>query len=164
MTAVRSAVLGGVDGVITSFTIVAASDVGGLGTRAVAVVGFASLLADATSMGASEFLSVSAERAATADVSLSLSSRVSDARRLVPPVRAGVVCFASFVVWGCVPIVLYLATTRLLACAVLSLVELMLLGAARARLSGEPLLLGLGQTALLGAAAGAVAYGVASAT
>ena len=48
MTTLRSAILGGVDGVITSFAIVAASAVGGVDRRAVATVGFASLFADAT--------------------------------------------------------------------------------------------------------------------
>ena len=66
---------------------------------------------------------------------------------------------AAFVACGIVPIVAYVGT-NLLACAMFSLAELMLLGVARARTTGEAVLYGLVQTSGLGAAAGAVAYGV----
>ena len=77
------------------------------------------------------------------------------------PLSLSVACFVSFVVCGIVPTVLYAITSgRLFAVAMFSLVELMLLGAARTLLSRENLLWGLVQTASLGAVAGTVAYGV----
>ena len=141
-SALRSAVLGAVDGVITSFAIVAASDAGDLGNRAVIIVGFASLFGDATSMAVSEALAVR-----------------TDAARLYP-VLAGASCFAAFVACGLVPLFTYLATASLVSCASFSVTTLMLLGATRARLASAPLLTGLLETASLGAAAGGIAYGV----
>ena len=148
----RAAVLGGVDGVITSFAIVAACDVGDLGVRAVALVGFTSLAADAASMGASTYLAVSAERAL-------LVSQGNGVARL-NPVVSGITCFVAFVTCGMVPLGVYLTTASLLSSASFSVVALALLGAARARVANEALLRAFGETTLLGVAAGAVAYGV----
>ena len=143
----RSAILGGVDGIVTSFAIVAASDVGELGKRAVVVVGFASLVADAGSMAASEYLAVSANRALQGNPKLR-------------PLLAGVTCFAAFATCGLVPLLTYLLTSSLLSSASFSVTALVLLGAARAKVADEPLVRTFVQTAALGSAAGAVAYGV----
>lgn len=148
MTVLRASVLGGVDGVITSFAVVAGASAGDLSRRVVGIVGASSVLADGLSMGISEYLSSSAADAAEPS-SVATSPRV-----------LGVVCFTSFVVCGAVPLVVYVASESLLSCAMFSLVSLMLLGGARTRATGEPLLHGLGQTAVLGTVAGGVAYAV----
>ena len=162
--------LGGVDGVITSFAIVAGSDAGNLSAKALAVVGASSLAADAISMGVSEFLSSHAERAqaarraqatrapATPDGHRHDLSRVSGSAPLI----LGVVCFFAFIACGTVPLVVYLFT-GLLACVASSLLELMILGALRSRATSEPVLVGVAQTATLGAIAGAIAYGIGAA-
>lgn len=145
-TFLRPAILGGVDGVITSFAIVAGVHAGELGVRAVVLMGTSSVAADGLSMGVSEYLSTVS----------------TDGRR-----RAGiqgVLCFASFVLNGAIPIFFYaVVSSRLLAVAMFSLVQLMLLGCVRSRLAGENILVGLSQTSILGAAAGAVAFGVGNA-
>ncbi len=132
---------------ITSFAIVAASDAGGLGTRTVTIVGFASLFGDAFSMAISEFLAVRTD------------STLNPDRRLYP-VISGINCFLAFVSCGLVPILTYIMTASLLSCASFSVTALMLLGAARAGVSSTPLLASLLETAILGAAAGGIAYGV----
>jgi VIT1/CCC1 family predicted Fe2+/Mn2+ transporter len=149
MTLLRASVLGGVDGVITSFAIVAASAAGGVSLEAVVVVGAASVLADGLSMGISEYLS-SYSQAARGRVAL-----------VDRPEVLGLACFFSFVVCGCVPLFVYVVgNQRVLACAMFSLVELMLLGAARTLFTQEWILAGLVQTSVLGSLAGGVAYGV----
>lgn len=158
MSLLRASVLGGVDGVITSFTVVAGASAGGLSTRVVLIVGASSVLADGLSMGISEYLGSVAARAER-------RARGDAMTRASHPIVLGAACLASFVACGVVPIAVFLvANASLLSCAMFSLVELMLLGAARTRATSEPLLWGLGQTALLGAAAGGVAYGVGMAT
>lgn len=143
----RAAVLGGVDGVISSFAVLAGVHAGALGGRAALVVGSSSVLADGLSMGVSEYLSSTAEQATE--------------RRPVSPGLLGLTCLGSFVGCGIVPIVAYLITNEnLVSCAFFSLTELMVLGSLRTCASRERLLLGLGQTAMLGALAGGVAYGV----
>lgn len=83
------AVLGAVDGLITSFVVVASGAAGALEKRGVIVVLASSLVADAFSMGVSEYL----------------SSRLSLARRLA--LLEGLVCFLSFAAAGAVPLLAY---------------------------------------------------------
>ena len=137
----RATLLGGVDGVITSFAIVSAADVADVSLATVWVLGLSSVAADGLSMGVSEFLS-------------------SDAAGSGRAARTGLLCFASFVGNGVVPVATY-AATNLGACAAFAVAQLMVLGAARTVVSGERPLWGLLQTAALGGIAGATAFGVA---
>lgn len=61
-TYLADAVLGGVDGCVTTFAVVAGATGGGLPRRAIVVLGFANLLADGFSMAASNYLSVKSRR------------------------------------------------------------------------------------------------------
>lgn len=126
---------------ITSFAIVSAADVADLPVGTVWLLGLSSVAADGLSMGVSEFLSSYA----------TASGRAT---------RTGLLCFASFVANGVVPIATY-AATNLGACAAFSVAQLMLLGVARTAVSGEAPFWGLLQTATLGGVAGATAFGVA---
>ena len=58
---VKSLVFGGLDGIITTFAVVAASKGGSLSTEIVLLMGFANLFADGLSMGFGDFLSSKAE-------------------------------------------------------------------------------------------------------
>lgn len=58
---VKSLVFGGLDGIITTFAIVAASEGGDLSQNTVLLMGFANLVADAISMGLGDFISERAE-------------------------------------------------------------------------------------------------------
>ena len=144
--------LGGVDGVISSFAVVAGSHAHATSTlNAVLVVGISTVIADGFSMGVSEFVS------STAHIAHEGETRSVRREALV----LGLLCFVAFLACGTVPILAYAASGRnLLSSAMFSLATLMLLGAARTRASGEPLLHGLVQTASLGSAAGLVAYGI----
>ncbi|CAN0117381.1 unnamed protein product [Ectocarpus sp. 4 AP-2014] len=53
----KAAVFGALDGVLTSFAVVAGASGGGLGTQAVLIVGVSSIVADGLSMGLGEYLS-----------------------------------------------------------------------------------------------------------
>ena len=154
MSAFRASVLGGVDGIITSFAISAGASAGRLSSHVVLVIGVSSVLADGLSMGISEYISSSGLRAER-------KSRGELIENESPPLVLGLSCFTSFVVCGTLPIATYLLTQEnLLSCAMFSVVGLMLLGSVRTFFSQEPLLLGLFQTSLLGSAAGGVAYAV----
>ena len=151
MRYLRTFILGGVDGVITSFAVVAGSDAGRLGRNAVLIVGLSSVFADGLSMGISEFLSTTSEQ--------KLTPEANNAK----PVVLGLVCLGSFVANGLVPIIVFVfANESLLSCAMFALGQLMVLGAARTYFTNENVLVGLAQTSLLGALAGGVSYGVAT--
>jgi VIT1/CCC1 family predicted Fe2+/Mn2+ transporter len=58
---VKSIVYGGLDGIVTTFAIVAASAGGGLDLSAILIVGFSNVFADALSMGLGDALSTKSE-------------------------------------------------------------------------------------------------------
>jgi VIT1/CCC1 family predicted Fe2+/Mn2+ transporter len=148
MSTLKACLMGGVDGVITSFAVaVGATFMEDDVTSTVAVVGFSSVVADGLSMGISEYVSSVSEGSVT--------------DRKGSPLLLGVVCFVSFVGCGTFPLVVFLvARQRLLACASFALVELMLLGSGQTYVTREPLLRGLARTSVLGTLAGLAAYGV----
>jgi len=57
----KPVIFGGMDGILTSFAIVAGAAGGGLSPQVVLVLGFSNIFADALSMGVGEFLSSKAE-------------------------------------------------------------------------------------------------------
>lgn len=146
----RASLLGGVDGVITSFAVVASVEAGDFDTRVAVVVGVSNVCADGLSMGISEYLSSTS------------AQKLDDAPR-ASPALLGIACFATFVVCGLVPLALYaLSDASLLVGALASISELMLLGLTRSRVAGEPLLIAVWQTVALGVLVGSLAYAVAS--
>ena len=58
---IKSMVLGGLDGIITTFAVVAGAAGGGLGVDIILILGFSSVFADAISMGVGDALSEKAE-------------------------------------------------------------------------------------------------------
>jgi DNA damage-binding protein 1 len=59
---VKTMIFGGMDGILTSFAIVAGAAGGGMGWDVVLVMGFSNVLADALSMGVGEYLSSKAHK------------------------------------------------------------------------------------------------------
>jgi len=57
----KSGVFGAVDGIITTFSVVAGSVGGSLGTAVILILGFSNLIADGLSMGLGDFISSQAE-------------------------------------------------------------------------------------------------------
>lgn len=59
---IKSIVLGGLDGIVTTFAVVSGATGGGLGIEVILVLGFSNILADALSMGVGDALSSKAEQ------------------------------------------------------------------------------------------------------
>ena len=126
---IRDLVYGAIDGVITTFAVVAGVTGGTLSARTVLVLGVANLLADGLSMGVGNYLAIRSEE------------RVHEANgHTVPgsrPARHGFATFAAFVLAGAVPLMPYLfprpSVGRFAASTTLSLIVLFGVGAARAR-------------------------------
>ncbi|HET9412116.1 MAG TPA: VIT1/CCC1 transporter family protein [Candidatus Saccharimonadales bacterium] len=93
-------VYGAIDGSVTTFAVVAGAAGAKLGSTVIIVLGFANLIADGFSMGASSFLSTKSER----DLQLSKDPAYQHAKT---PLGNGVATFLSFVVLGTIPILVY---------------------------------------------------------
>ena len=144
----RPAVLGGVDGIITTLAVLW----GGMRTESVVRIATATLVADALSMGVSEFL----------------SSR-EEGKAKEAATRGGV-CLLSFATFGGVPILFYevgkKTDTLLLPTGLVGASYLLLLGGVRSYLRGgrvEGVVRSAAETLLLGAGAVAAAYGIGEA-
>jgi VIT1/CCC1 family predicted Fe2+/Mn2+ transporter len=147
-------VYGANDGIITTFAVVSGVTGAGLSPLVVLILGFANLLADGFSMGASNYL---ARRSQTAE-------------REMPPrvaVRHGAATFAAFVVAGVVPLAAYIApipaSSRFATAVGLTMATLFVVGAARVLVTSASWWRSGLEMLLVGAAAASVAYAIGAA-
>ena len=150
----RDLVYGAIDGIITTFAVVAGVAGAELSARTVLILGVANLLADGFSMGAGNYLGIRSEEAAR---------RAQGEPSLEPfALRHGAATFAAFLLAGAVPLLPYLAgvplDVRFSLAVALTLATLYLVGALRTLVtrlgwwrSGVEML-------LVGAGAAAVSY------
>jgi VIT1/CCC1 family predicted Fe2+/Mn2+ transporter len=152
---IRDLVYGAIDGVITTFAVVAGVTGGTLSPVTVLVLGVANLLADGLSMGVGNYLGIRSDE------------RVREAQDLPEleafPIRHGVATFLAFAAAGAVPLLPYVvagSTAHPFAWSTaLSLAVLFAVGAARSRVgTGRWWHNGL-EMLVLGVLVGAVAYG-----
>jgi VIT1/CCC1 family predicted Fe2+/Mn2+ transporter len=145
-------VYGANDGIITTFAVVSGVVGAGLSERVILILGFANLLADGISMGASNFLSRRsyAEAAERAD-------RPEAARH-------GAATVVGFVTAGTVPLVAYLVPLpdewRFPAAIMLTLATLFAVGASRALITRLGWIRSGLEMLSVGAIAAAVAFGI----
>jgi VIT1/CCC1 family predicted Fe2+/Mn2+ transporter len=162
---IRDLVYGANDGIITTFAVVAGVAGGSLSTIAVLIVGAANLAADGIAMGVGNLLAIRSHESALAAAGLPEEETY--------PWKHGLATLIAFVLAGAVPLVPYTLAlsddVRLPASAVLTMVSLFSVGAARAtvtldrwwRAGLEMLVLG-GIIAVAAYGAGAIVLRVAS--
>lgn len=100
----RSIIYGGTDGIITMFNIVSGVKGANLPYYIVFFIGIASLLGDALSMGVSSFLSTKAELDYKR---LKNNNKIRDNSSI-----NGLVTFISFILFGAIPLLTYLISTK----------------------------------------------------
>ena len=148
----RPFLLGAVDGLITSFVIVAGGYAGNVNKRSILIIGFSSLVADGFSMGVSEYLSTRNEQ----------SLRMS--------VYTGFACFLSFIVFGCLPLFGFLTgnsrSTQIILSSIFFFISLAILGILHGcfvqKSSTLEHIRRFAEIVILGSVAGGIAFGVAS--
>lgn len=155
-------VYGANDGIITTFAVVAGVAGAGLSPAVVLILGFANLLADGFSMGASNFLAQrSGQAAAEAETG---GAKAGEGDSAKASARHGLATFGAFVVVGAVPLGAYLLPVpgdeRFPLTAVLTLTTLFGVGAARSFVTRRRWWRDGLEMLLVGFLAAAVAYGV----
>lgn len=145
-------VYGANDGIITTFAVVCGVVGASLAERVILILGFANLVADGFSMGASNFLS----RRSYADPA-ERSDRPEAARH-------GSATIAGFLAAGTIPLVAYIAPLpdayRFQAAIALTVAALFAVGASRALVTKLGWVRSGAEMLLVGAAAAAVAFGI----
>lgn len=151
----KDLVYGANDGIITTFAVVSGVAGAQLDARIVLILGFANLLADGFSMGASNFLSIRSDEAVR---------RTSGRAVKEPfPTRHSVATFAAFVVAGVVPLLSYVIVAGgdpFRTAVILTLATLFAVGAARSMVTDVRWWRAGFEMLAVGAVAAAVAYGV----
>jgi len=98
-------VYGAIDGTVTTFAVVAGAAGAGLSSAVIVILGFANLIADGFSMGASSYLSAKSKR------DLRIRKNAERGAEHGPhdetPVKDGLATFTSFVLVGFIPFALY---------------------------------------------------------
>lgn len=145
-------IFGANDGIITTLAVVSGVTGAALSSTVILILGFANLIADGFSMGASNVL-----------------SRRSDAQNDALPTFSaasghGLATFVGFVLAGIVPLLAYLVPwfdgTRFAVATMLALATLFAVGAGRAFFTGRGWFVSGVEMLLIGALAAGVAYGI----
>jgi VIT1/CCC1 family predicted Fe2+/Mn2+ transporter len=146
-------IYGSIDGIITTFSIIAGSTGGGLGRNVIIILGLSNVLSDGYSMGVSRYLSAVAEQ----QQGLTTSKK--------PPLFSGLITFFSFVGVGMVPILPFMtrfaretANRVSLGMALLSFLSIGLIKGVVIS-SARPLQSGI-QSLFVGLSAALISYGV----
>lgn len=159
---VRGIIFGGLDGILTTFAIMAAS-IGAHQTAATTLVlGISTLLADALSMAGGEYLSSKAEREALSERGL------RRAQLEPPPLARAAAIFSAFIVFGSVPLLGFIGSHAiarvhpqmqhgLFSCGVTT-VALFLLGAIKSQFGKGPWWKSGGEVVFVGGLAAGSAY------
>ena len=145
-------IYGANDGIVTTIAIVSGVVGASLSSRVILILGFANLIADGFSMGASNFLS------------RRTGMKASERPGLQEAARHGAATFWGFVTAGVMPLVAYLVPDitgeRFLVAVALALVTLFVVGASRAIFSEVKWVRAGLEMFFIGALAAAVAYGI----
>lgn len=152
-------VYGGIDGIVTTFAVVAASVGAGLDSAIVIILGLANLVADGFSMGVSAYLSEKSERAVDEK-----QGKKSDEAKI--PAKVGLATFGSFVLVGFVPVLAYVVDyifnfgwdNLFVISSILAALAFAGIGWLKSYVAEEPKLLAMTETLVLGAIAAVVAY------
>ena len=95
----RPIMMGGIDGIITTFNIISSVEGTKLNYKYIFILGFAALMSDAISMGFGEYASVKAEKEYN--------------KSNTNPIKNGIIMFFSFVGFGFIPLIIYYLALKL---------------------------------------------------
>jgi VIT1/CCC1 family predicted Fe2+/Mn2+ transporter len=148
-------IYGGIDGVVTTFAIVAGVVGAGLNPSIVLILGFSNVLADGFSMASSNFL---AERA---EVRMGRGSGKT-------PIRTAFATFSSFVLLGTAPLIAFLfellfgwfSGHQFVVSIILTSLAFIVIGFIKGGVTGQNKIRASVETLLVGGIAALVAYGV----
>lgn len=150
----RDMVYGAIDGIVTTFAVVAGVTGGALSARAVLIVGIANLFADGLSMGVGNYLSIRSHESMRAAQALPEEE--------ASPARHGAATMTAFGIAGAVPLAPYLlgasGSGAFYAASALTLAALFLVGASRAAITVDRWWRAGLEMLLLGALVAAAAY------
>lgn len=156
-------VYGANDGIVTTFAVVAGATGALLSSGVVVILGLASLVADALSMGASNFLAIRSEKELERKKKREAGGELPH-NDVITPIQHGVVTFGAFIVAGIVPLLPYLMdlakSQQFLISSVLAAVTFFMVGGIRTFITGGSFLKAGVEMLLVGGVAASVAFSI----
>lgn len=162
-------VYGAIDGTVTTFAVVAGAAGANLSSKVIVILGFANLIADGFSMGASAYLSAKSERDLKLKQHIEAGNK-GEHKHDETPLQDGLTTFGAFVVVGIVPFLLYVidgifnlgihSDQLFLWSAILTGLTFIGIGLLKATVTKTKSFKAAAETLLLGAIAAILAYGL----
>lgn len=159
-------VYGAIDGTVTTFAVVAGAVGAGLNSKVIVILGFANLIADGFSMGASAYLSAKSERDLHLRKEKDKGNEAAESDHT--PLQDGITTFGAFVVVGLVPFILYVfdalfsigmsSGALFMWSSILTGITFIAIGTLKARVTRTKIWRAAGETLLLGTVAAVLAY------
>jgi VIT1/CCC1 family predicted Fe2+/Mn2+ transporter len=152
-------VYGGIDGAVTTFAVVAGATGARFSVKIIVVLGFANLIADGFSMGVGSYLSAKSEQEL-------MRKRGESTEDEASPVINGASTYASFVLFGLVPLLVYtysvafgVEIANIFAVTIaLTTLAFVGIGVLKSRVAQAPIVRSVFETVILGAIAASLAY------
>lgn len=147
-------IFGGIDGLVTTFAVVAGAAGASLSVQTIIILGFANLVADGFSMSVGSFLSKQTE----------MDMAKLDNQNL--PFFEGLATFLSFNIIGLIPLLAFILpftsnysnNSKFIISAILTLIAFVVIGYFKSKVSNKSMLKGIGETVLLGGIAASLAF------
>lgn len=165
----KSIVYGGLDGIITTFAVVAGVVGANLAIRIVLILGLSNLIADGISMAIGDYLSTKASKEYDDNNIKNKKTRVKNKTLNKKfgniPLKNSIFTFSSFVIFGFIPLVAYIFSyfytieNLFLYSLILTAIALFILGSIKSKITGKnPIKSGIEMLIIGGIAAGAAYY------
>ncbi len=157
----REFVYGGMDGVVTTYAVVAGATGANFGSNVILVLGFANLLADGFSMSVGAYLSTKSEYEIQKKRGQKMAYQSS-------AVLKGVATYIAFILIGMVPMAVYALQAMLdiviarpfLTTSLLTAAAFVGIGVLKSRVSSAPMARSIAETLVLGTVAASFAFAV----
>ncbi len=152
-------VYGGIDGVVTTFAVVAGALGASLSSAVILILGFANLFADGFSMAISNYLSTKSER----EIDEKEKNKHNHDKE---PWRTALATFLAFVIIGFIPLVSFVLAifipninnNKFLYSILLTAIAFIVVGAEKGRIAGKNRLKGAVETLAIGSVAALIAF------
>ena len=161
----RSLIYGGIDGIITIFNLISGIEGAKMKSKVIIILGLGTLIADATSMGFGDYLSIQAESKYQNN---SNNTNNPNNKNYEKPIVNGFITFMSFVIFGMIPLASYVLFNKFsnkgsyLKTYISTILSLFLLGSIQSNFTNIPWYESGTYTTLYGMLASIISYYVAN--
>ena len=153
-------VYGGIDGIITTFAVVAGSIGAGLSSAVVLILGFANLFADGFSMAVSNYLSKKSIK------ELYRKNKHISSLKPKSPKKSAIATFFAFVVMGFIPLISFVLAlsiplvdnNKFLYSTILTAIAFLFVGGMKGHIVEKPVVKSALETLLIGGIAAIIAF------